>query len=322
MGVFVTGGNGFIGSRVVRQLHEQGHEVRCLLRETSKTHRIDGIPVERHIGDVRDVESLMAGMDGCDGVIHLASVSSWEQIRSPIMRTVVVDGTRNVLEAAHRAGGKRVVFVSSAAAINGTKEPVIQDESTAFTLDPSIYIYAAAKHEAELICAEYAEKGLEVITVNPVEVYGPEDDELITASYLLDTLKDWPAMSLHGGTAVAHVDDIARGIILGLEKGRGGERYILGGENLHVRQVIEMTLAAGGQKKFILQLPNGVIKAAIKALVALKLPTPVIPDLVDYGTLFWFVDCTKAKRELGYTHRPAKDTIADVVAWLHSSGRV
>jgi dihydroflavonol-4-reductase len=323
MKVFVTGGNGFIGSRVVRQLHAQGHQVRCLVRETSKTHRIDMVPFEPHIGDVRDVDSLVAGMDGCDGVIHLASISSWDQIRSPIMRIVVIDGTRNVMEAALRSDGLRTVFVSTCAAINGTVEPVVLDETADFTLDPKTYIYAGAKHEAEQICTEFAGKGLPVMTVNPCEVYGPEDEDLITASYLLDALNDWPAMSLHGGTAVAHVEDVANGIILALEKGRGGERYILGGDNLHVRQVIEKTLEAGGQSgKFILQLPNGITKAVIKGLAKLRLPTPVIPDIVDYGTLFWYVDCSKAKNELGYTHRSADETIADVVGWLKESGRV
>ena len=323
MKVFVTGGNGFIGSRVVRQLHAQGHEVRCLVRETSKTHRIDMIPFERHVGDVRDVDSLAAGMSDCDGVIHLASISSWDQIRSPVMRVVVVDGTRNVLEAAQRSGGLRTVFVSSCAAINGTVEPQVLDETASFTLDPKTYIYAGAKHEAEAICAEFAADGLPVITVNPCEVYGPEDEDLITASYLLDALKDWPVMSLYGGTAVAHVEDIANGIIGALEKGRGGERYILGGENLFVREVMEKTLKAGGQEgKYILQLPNGLTKAVIKGLARLRLPTPVIPDIVDYGTLFWFVDCSKAQEELGYTYRPADETIADVVEWLVESGRV
>jgi dihydroflavonol-4-reductase len=322
MKVFVTGGNGFIGSRVVRQLHAQGHEIRCLVRETSKTHRIDMVPFERHVGDVRDVDSLVAGMAGCDGVIHLASISSWDQIRSPVMRIVVVDGTRNVLEAAKRSGSLRTVFVSSCAAINGTVEPEVLDETASFTLDPKTYIYAGAKHEAEAICAEFAADGLPVITVNPCEVYGPEDEDLITASYLLDALKDWPVMSLYGGTAVAHVEDIANGIIGALEKGRGGERYILGGENLFVREVMEKTLKAGGQEgKYILQLPNGITKAVIKGLAKLRLPTPVIPDIVDYGTLFWFVDCSKAQQELGYTYRPADETIADVVGWLIESGR-
>ena len=124
-------------------------------------------------------------------------------------------------------------------------------------------------------------------------------------------------MSLHGGTAVAHVEDVANGIILALQKGRGGERYILGGENLHVRQVMEKTLAAGGQEgKYILQLPNGLIKFVVKSLAKAGLPTPVIPDIVDYGTLFWFVDSSKAQEELGYTYRSADETIGDVVNWL------
>jgi dihydroflavonol-4-reductase len=320
--VFVTGGSGFIGSRVVRQLTEKGHEVRCLLRQSSRTERIDGVDYERHLGDVRDEESLVAGLDGCDGIIHLASISSWDMIRSPLMRQVVVDGTRNVLEAASKVGGVRTVFVSSCAAINGTRKPEIMDEQTRFELDPEVYIYAGAKHDAEAICAQFAADGLPVITVNPCEVYGPEDEDLITASYLLDTLKDWLAMSLNGGTAVAHVEDVSAGIISALERGRPGERYILGGENLHIRQVIEMTLEAGGQTKPILQLPTPLIKGLIRALVALRLPTPVIPDLVDYGTLYWFVDCSKAERELGYRFRPAEQVIADVVGWLRESGRV
>ena len=104
MKVFVTGGNGFIGARVVRRLLAEGHSVRCLLRASSNTRRIDGLGVERHEGDVRDRRSLVAGMEGCDGAIHLASLSSWEAIRSPLMREIVIDGTRNLLEAARAAG--------------------------------------------------------------------------------------------------------------------------------------------------------------------------------------------------------------------------
>ena len=145
-------------------------------------------------------------------VSFLASINSWDQIRSPIMQQWS-STARHVLEAAKRSGGLRTVFVSTCAAINGTRQPELMNEETPFTLDPKTYIYAGAKHEAEAICAEFAADGLPVITVNPCEVYGPEDEDLITASYLLDALKDWPVMSLHGGTAVAHVEDIAAGII-------------------------------------------------------------------------------------------------------------
>src|SRR6476469_4498908 len=123
MKIFVTGGHGFIGSRVVRQLVGKGHEVRCLVRSTSKTHRIDDLTYERFVGDVRDKASLVEGMKGTDACIHLASVSSWNEIRSDALEATIIDGTRNILEGAKLGGAKRVVFVSSAVAINGSKEP-------------------------------------------------------------------------------------------------------------------------------------------------------------------------------------------------------
>jgi dihydroflavonol-4-reductase len=213
MKVFVTGGNGFIGSRVVRKLYDAGYEIRCLLRPSSKVHRIEGIPHEAHYGDILDVDSLASGMEGCGAIVHLASISAWDQIRSPRMREVVVEGTRNVLEAAQDVGGARVVFVSSATAIGGTKDPLVQDEEAPFELPADPFIYAHAKRDAEALCREHAATGLEVIMVNPCEVYGPQDDDFITAGYLKDALVDWPVMSVRGGTAVAHVDDIAGGIL-------------------------------------------------------------------------------------------------------------
>ena len=322
MKVFVTGGNGFIGSRVVHRLVADGHDARLLLRQTSKTHRLGALEFERHLGDVTDQASLEAGMAGCDAVIHLASVSSWEQIRSPRMREIVVGGTDKVLAAAKAAGGLRVVYVSSCTAIGGTEGPDVLDETAGFHLDPTVYLYAGAKHDAEQLCRRSAADGLPVSIVNPCEVYGPDDDELIAAANLLDTLKSWPALAVVGGTAVAHVDDIAGGIVAGVTRGRSGERYILGGENISIRQLIEITLDEGGQKKWILQLPNGLVKGAVKGMARLGLPTPVIPDVLDYATLYWFVDSGKAEEELGYTYRPAREAIGSAVRWLKESGRV
>lgn len=323
MKVFVTGGNGFIGSRVVRQLLEAGHEVRCLLRASSKTARIDGLAWERHPGDVTDLDSLVAGIAGCDGVIHLASISSWDQIRSPRMPEVTIGGTEKVLEAAKRSGGPRVVFVSSCAAVRGTKGQEISDETAAFNLDPKVFLYAGAKHEAELVVARYAAAGLPVMTVCPCEVYGPEDEELITAANLIDALKSWPALAVEGGTAVAHVDDIAAGVIGALLRGRPGERYILGGENITVKQLIALTLELGGQpEKWILQPPNGLVLGLVKGLAKVGLPTPVIPDVLDYATLYWWVSSAKAERELGYAYRPARETLKATVDWLKATGRV
>lgn len=322
MKIFVTGGNGFIGSRVVAAATARGDSVRCLLRGSSKTQRIDGLGWERHLGDVTDRASLVEGMRGCDGVIHLASLSSWSQIRSPKMREVVVDGTENVLSAAREVGGIKVLFVSSGTAIQGTEEPVVLDEKATWDMDREIFLYAAAKHDAEQICARWAADGLHVVTVNPCEVYGPNDDDLITAANLVDILKGWPALAVEGGTAVSHVDDIANGILGGLDKGRSGERYILGGENITVRQLVELTLEIAGQKKWVLQLPNGLVKGAVNGMAKLGLPTPVIPDVLDYACLYWWVDSGKAARELGYTWRPPREVLAPTIAWLRESGRV
>jgi dihydroflavonol-4-reductase len=332
MKVFVTGGNGFIGSRVVTRLVEEGHEVCLLLRETSRTDRLEGVPFGRFIGDVRDRDSLTTGMAGCDGVIHLASLSSWESMRSPLMREIVVDGTRNVLEAARAngeasgeaSGAPRVVFVSSCTAIDGRQEPEVMTEETPFTLPPEPFVYANAKHDAEGICREFvADHGVPVTIVNPCEVYGPNDHDFITASYLRDTLKDWPAFSTVGGTAVAHVDDIASGIVAALEKGRPGERYILGGDNLSVREIVALTLEMGGKaNKTVVPLPTSFTLWLVNALARVGLPTPVHPDLLAHGVLYWFVDDTKARRELGYAPRGARETVGDVVNWLKAAGHV
>src|SRR5207247_2168847 len=154
MKVFVTGGNGFIGSAVVRRLLHAGHAVRCLLRPTSRTERIDDLPLERVRGDVRDLASVRAGMDGCDGTVHLAGLSSWSDIDSPALSDVVENGTRHVLDAASRLKAHRVVFVSSATAVNGSDTPEIFDETAAFTLDDPALKYAHAKHRAEALCLE------------------------------------------------------------------------------------------------------------------------------------------------------------------------
>ena len=322
MKVLVTGGNGFIGSRVVRRLSDGGHFVRCLLRKASDTTRIDALPFDRSLGDIRDPASIAAAMDGMDACIHLASVSSWDQIRSDALESTVIDGTRNVLEAAGKAGKLRTVYVSSATAVNASATPREFDENSPFELNETGLRYAIAKSRAEALVRDAVADGLPVVVVNPVETYGPEDIGFITAGNLRDMIRDWPAIACRGGTAVAHVDDVADGIVRALEKGRVGERYILGGDNLSVEDLVRLTLDIAGQKKPVVRVPNGLLKWGIATLARLKLPTPVIPEVLDYATLYWLMDCSKAKRELGYSPRPAPDVIRPVVAWLRSAGHV
>src|SRR5690606_25733879 len=213
MRIFVTGGNGFIGSVVVRELCAAGHQVVCLLRPTSSTDRLRGCEYERADGDVRDRESLRAGMAGCGAVIHLASLSSWDLIDSPEMSDVVLGGTRNVLEVAAELGGPRVVFVSSITAIGATDEPSPLDESAEYNLAGERGLtYSNYKHQAEQLCREAVARGQDVVIVNPAEVYGPNDDAFVTAGNLIDFARSNPVLVCRGGTSVAYVDDVAVGI--------------------------------------------------------------------------------------------------------------
>lgn len=319
---FVTGGNGFIGSVVVRRLIEAGHEVRCLTRQTSKTNRIDGLPFERVIGDVRDRSSLEKGMQGCDGVLHLASISNWNDIHSPIMKEVVFDGTENVLAAAKINGNLKTVFVSSILAIAGSNEPTVFNESANSDFANDELVYSQSKLQAEELCLTAAKAGQPVVIVNPGEVYGPNDDDMITAKNLVDFAKSWPVLVCNGGTLVAHVEDVADGIINAFFKGRSGERYILGGENVTIRQLAELCQQILGKKKLTVTMPNGFIKALTKAATSVKAPLPFDPNVIPYATRYWFMDSSKAQKELGVEFRSAKESLSPTLSWLRAAGHI
>ncbi|HEY3119928.1 MAG TPA: NAD-dependent epimerase/dehydratase family protein [Vicinamibacteria bacterium] len=321
MRVFVTGGNGFIGSVVVRMLASRGHHVRCLLRSTSRTRRLAGLDYETSYGDVRDPAAVRRGAQGCEAVIHLAGPSSWNDIASPLMRQVVVDGTRHVLDAAQESRA-RTIFVSSVIAINGTERPVVQDESTACTLDLRRYPYAAAKIEAEALCRAAATRGPAVVIVNPAEVYGPDDDTMVTAGNLRDFARSDPVLVCSGGTSIVHVEDVAAGILAALERGRSGERYILGGETLTVRALAEMVLELLGRKARVLVLPNRMIRALAAVGRATGLPLPFEPEVIPYATLYWFTDSARARSELGVEFRSARETLIPTLAWLRQAGHI
>jgi dihydroflavonol-4-reductase len=320
--VVVTGGNGFIGSVVVRRLVERGDEVRCLLRPTSDTQRIDDLQVERVYGDVRDLESMRAGASGCDGIVHLAGLSAWADIQSAAMPEIVVGGTRNLLQAAMDANCRRVVYTSSSVAVNGTPTPVLQDETSVCTLDLRAYIYARAKVDAERLCRQAAADGLPVCIVNPGEVYGPNDTGMVTSANLVDFATSWPALVCSGGTSVVSVDDVATGILAAFERGRPGERYILSGDNLTIRQLAALTLSLLGQRKPIVQVPNRIMRTAASVAPRLGIRLPFEPAVVPYATLYWFMDNRKARTQLEVRFRSARDTLEPTLAWLVESGHI
>ena len=320
--ILVTGGHGFIGSFVVRRLLERGLRVRCLVRASSKTHRIDGLDVETVVGDILQPDSLTTAMEGCQSVIHLAGISSYADMDRDFARPTIVDGTRNVCQAALDVGLKRVVYVGSTV-IYGSHDPDrIADETSPYLLEGSGLNYAEAKHAAEGVVDGFVARGLDVVVAIPTETYGPHDDEFLTTGYLKEAINSWPALATRGGTMYGHVDDVAEGIVLALERGRAGERYILGSENGHIKDIIASVLDVAGKKKPVLVLPTGLTRFVVSTLYRLGLPSPEHPNAINYGTLFYFVNNDKACTELGWKPRTGRETLEDTVRWLSEAGHI
>jgi dihydroflavonol-4-reductase len=322
MRVFITGGSGFIGSVVVRKLLAAGRNVRCIFRNVSPTTRIDGLKCECIRGDIRDAKALVQAMRGCDTAIHLASLSNWTDIHSSEMEDVVEAGTRNVITAARETDCSKLVYVSSSLAITGSSEPRAFDEAAEQPDWLGKLVYSRTKANAERLCRMAAKDGLPVTIVNPCEVYGPNDIALVTAANLVDFAKSSPVLVCDGGTSVVHVDDVADGIIAALDRGRSGERYILGGDNLTVRQIAELTLELLGLKRRIVSMPNWAVRSMAWAGKALRIPLPFNPEIIPYATRYWFMDNSKAKRELNVTFRNARQTLAPTLRWLQESGHI
>lgn len=314
--IFVTGGNGFIGSYLLPLLIENGYSIKCLLRKTSNITRIEHLNYEYTIGDIRDRSSLAEGIKGCQGVIHLAAIANWADIASPHVHEVIVEGTHNVLKTAKKYGNLRTVCVSSAAAVGGTKIPHIQNESEMFNLKSNRYAYVLAKVEAENLCQQYAAKGLPIVTVNPTEVYGPGDTDLVTAKTLINFAKSIPVLITKGGTSIVHVEDVAQGILAAYEQGEVGERYILGGDNLNFHELSALTLEILKTKKLIINVPHILVKLYIFLSNLLKLRRGINPAALEYSLLYWFMDNSKAQRELGIHFRSARDTLVPTLKWL------
>ncbi len=321
MRVFVTGGNGFIGSRVVRFLCRQGHRVVCLVRPTSRTHRIDDLDLDRVTGDIRAPETFQEAMRSCDACVHLAAISAWDAIDSGEVEDTIVAGTSNVLGQARRVPNLRLVHVSSAAAIGARRGPVVLDETSSFGLEGSGLRYALAKREAERGVFSEIRRGLDAVVVNPAETYGPDDDDLVTAGQVRAILNRWPGLAVRGGTSIAHIDDVAEGIVLALRRGQTGHRYILGGDNLTFAEIVRLVTRLANQRKPVISVPRSLLTATIKLCRSLGLPAPIPPGVADYLCWYWFVDSAKAKTELGYAPRDAEETLRPVVEWLAETRR-
>jgi dihydroflavonol-4-reductase len=318
MKALVTGGTGFLGANLAAELRRQGWSVRILRRKTSPLDAVNDLDVEHAIGDVTDLASLLAAMKDIELVFNVAAVSSYWRNKPAWIYKVNVDGARNVFEAAARSGVRRVVHTSSAAAVG-----FIQGRSAteADPFNPSLkhFSYGHSKWLAEEIVRECVKAGQDITMVNPSGIIGARDINWISGSILREAKRGHIPVIPQGGVNFVAVQDVVAGHIAAAEKGKAGERYILGGENLTNRQTTEMACEIVGVKPPRLTQPRWTIPIAALALDAI---TAIVgPRLSLSGeqlrltALYIYFDSSKAQRELGLPHTPVRQAMQECYDW-------
>lgn len=321
--ILVTGGSGFVGRSLVPRLLAAGYQVRCLIRPASIERARKRLPadVELVTGDLLDPDSLVETCFGCGGVLHLASVSAWNQIQSPEGWDVIVEGTTHIMKAASKAGVKRMLAVSSVAALGPSRDKPSSEDT--FNPLPRKLIYAQAKREAGIRFFKHCrETGMEGVNVYPCEIYGPRDFDFVTASGLVRLLTQQPRLVPNGGTAIVHVDDVAEGILQAFQKGSEQTGYILAGDNLSLRQLGNMVLKLSGRRGRYGTIPWALLAIPVFLEQELKLPLGLDTSLLHYARHKWFVDNRKACDELGVTFRPAPEVLQPTLDWVEQSGYI
>jgi dihydroflavonol-4-reductase len=321
----VTGATGFVGSAVARALLARGHRVRVLARPSSDRRNLAGLAVEIAEGAMEDPRSLVRAATGCRYVYHVAAdYRIWVPDPAPMFRANV-EGTRDLLTAALEAGAERVVYTSSVATL-GLVAGGSADEETPSSIDDMIGPYKRSKFAAEEVVRELVrERGLPVVIVNPSTPVGPGDIKPTpTGRLIVEAARGQMPAFVDTGLNIVHVDDVAEGHLAAAEKGRIGERYILGGENMALAEILAEVARAVGRRPPWLRVPHGVLfPVAIGAELAARVTgrDPFVTlDGVRMSRKKMYFTSEKASHELGYASRPAREAIADAVRWFAANG--
>jgi|SRR5271168_4533186 dihydroflavonol-4-reductase len=350
---FVTGATGFLGSHVARVLAEQGADLRLLVRPSSDLRNVSDLNVDRVVGDLRDPDSIAKAMAGCDVVFHVAAdYRLW--VRDPeTMYRSNVEGTRSLLEAARKQGVRRVVYTSSVATMGfisthaaaelcsagqvgapaatrgGTGHPlanVLADEDSPVALSGMIGHYKRSKFMAEQVAVDAGKSGVDVVIVNPTTPIGERDIKPTpTGRIVVDFLKRKFPAYVETGLNLVDATECARGHVQALEKGKTGERYILGGENLTLKQILDRLGAITGLKSptvklpYIFALATGVVDEMVAGRLLGREPRATI-DAVRMGRKMMFVSSAKAERELGWRTVPVDGALRRSVEWFRDHG--
>ncbi len=326
---FLTGGTGFVGASLARLLIAKGLKVKALARKGSDRRNLAGLDVEIVEGDLMDAGALARGVDGCRYVFHVAAdYRIWVPNPTDMYRANV-DGAENVLRAAAKAGAERIVHCSSVAALKPPHDHAPADETSEYSsLDEVVGDYKKSKYQGDLFARRLAkDEGLPIIVANPAAPIGPRDIKPTpTGRIVVDFMKGRIPSYIDTGMNIVHVDDVAVGHWLAATKGRVGERYILGGENLTLKQVLDSLASVAGLSSPKFKTPYAVAYAfgAVESVLArLRGVEPMAPlDAIKMARHYMWFSSEKAKRELGYAPRPAAAALKDSARWFAENGYV
>lgn len=322
--VLVTGATGFVGAAVARAVKAAGYQVRVTARPGSDRHNIANLDAEIVYLDLADPSGFPAALSGCRYLLHVAADYRLWVPDEAAMRKVNIDGSLALLRAAAGAGVERSVYTSSVAALGLTQDGRPADETTPIKPEHHVGAYKRSKYDAEQKVRALAQEQ-DIVIVNPSTPVGPGDVKPTpTGQMVLDAARGKMPAYVDTGLNVVHVDDVAAGHLLALEKGRRGEAYILGGEDLMLRDLLALVAAQSGRKAPNIRLPVGPLMpiAWVMERIAERTgKTPLMtPDILQMAKKKMFFSSRKAKEELGYAPRPAARAVEDALTWFRKEG--
>jgi len=325
MKALVTGATGFVGAAVARALIKEGWAVRALARKSSDRRNVRNLALEVVEGDLADRSSLEHALSGCQALFHVAADYRLGALDPGQLYQTNVEGTRNILEASRQAGVTRVVYTSSVATVGIPKDGSPGSEDTPVGVADMIGHYKRSKFLAEQLVREAALSGFPVVIVNPSTPIGPGDVKPTpTGQLVLDAAAGRMPAYVDTGLNIVHVDDVAAGHLLAFHRGRPGERYILGGQDMTLREILFEIAALVGRKPPRIRLSTAVVLpiAYVAEGVARVTGRPgrITVESVRMARKRMFFSSEKARRELGYQWRPPREALQDAITWLAEQG--
>ncbi len=324
MKVLITGANGFLGSWLTRRLVNDGHQVSILIRTRSDLSEIADLKIEKLAGDVTDLASLLKATQDIDTVFHLAGVVAYKAAQRPLMEQVNVQGTAHVVTACLQNKVRRLVYLSSVVAVGLSFDGQPLNEESPYTISKLNLGYFETKHKAEQIVFKAVQtSGLDAVAVNPSTIYGRGDAKKGSRSMQIKVAQGRLPFYTSGGVSIVAVEDVIDGILAAWSKGQRGQRYILAGENILIKDLFALIANEAGVKPPSLYLPNGIVKslgALGDKLEKFGLKGPLSSENAWTATTFHWFDSAKAKRELGFDARPAREAIQQSVSWMKETG--